>query len=294
MIVDLERLKLKRSLLVIVAIAIFSSGAQVAAAHQPVILSNQDVSAGKGPLLVDGTVSFAVRASFTKSGETRGFRAQFKAGDLLSVQLLILDKSPDNKLKATQLPTLTITAPSGVKQVLKLNERTKFFEPYSQTRYLYLGRLTRTAEAGIYSFSLTARAKSAVTIGVGDREVPGEVTRGLPPTASASATPLPSTSPTSAVMPTATPTATPSSTKSAQAGFTLAQVQINNTDAKCWSIINKNVYDLTRWINSHPGGQSAIQFICGTDGTNAFLAQHRGQSSPFSRLASFYIGPLAQ
>lgn len=288
MIVDSERRKLKRSLLVIVAIAIFSSGAQVAAAHQPVILSNQDVSAGKGPLLVDGTVSFAVRASFTKAGETRGFRAQFKAGDLLSVQLLILDKSPDNKLKATQLPTLTITSPSGSKQALKLNERTKFFEPYSQTRYLYLGRLTRTAEAGIYSFSLTARAKSAVTIGVGDREVPGEVSRGVTPTASASATPLPSTSPTSAV----TPTASPSSTKSAQVGFTLAQVQINNTDAKCWSIINKNVYDLTRWINSHPGGQSAIQFICGTDGTNAFLAQHRGQSSPFSRLASFYIGPL--
>jgi hypothetical protein len=260
-------------------LAIFSLALPVAAqAHQPVALLNSDTTPAKGPLLLDGTVSFAVRASFNKAGESRGFRAQLKVGQSLAVQYLILDKSPENKLKASQLPILTITSPSGAKQIMKLNERTKFFEPYSQTKYLYLGRFTKAAESGIYSFSLSAKSKSAVTIAVGDREVPGEVIRGALPVQKANPSP--------------TPTPSPTLTTQNSVGFTRAQVEASNSTAKCWSIINDNVYDLTKWIKSHPGGQSAITFICGRDGTDAFLAQHRGQASPFSRLASFYIGPF--
>lgn len=264
-------------------LAIFSLALPTAVqAHQPVALLISETTPAKGPLLVDGTVSFAVRASFTKSGESRGFRAGFKAGDALGVQFLIVDKSPENKLKISQMPTLVITSPTGVRTTLKLNERTKFFEPYSQTKYLYLGRLNRVAEEGIYSFTLTSRAKAAVTIAVGEREVTGEVLRG------AKALPTPSASPSESASPTPSPTLTTQS----PVGFTRSQVEANNSTAKCWSIINDNVYDLTKWIKSHPGGQSAITFICGKDGTDAFLAQHRGQSSPFSRLASFYIGPF--
>lgn len=258
-------------------------------AHQPVVLLTSDTTPAKGPLLVDGTVSFAVRASFTKSGESRGFRAGFKAGDAFAVQFLIVDKSPENKLKITQMPTLVITSPKGVRTTLKLNERTKFFEPYSQTKYLYLGRLNRVAEDGIYSFTLTSRAKSAVTIAVGEREVTGEVLRGVkaPPTPSVTPSVTPSATPATS----ATPTPSPTLTTQTSVGFTQSQVEANNSSTKCWSIINDNVYDLTKWIKSHPGGQSAITFICGKDGTDAFLAQHRGQPSPYSRLASFYIGP---
>ena len=264
-------------------IAIFSFTLPAAVqAHQPVVLLISDTTPAKGPLLVDGTVSFAVRASFSKSGENRGFRAGFKAGDALAVQFLIVDKAPENKLKSSQMPTLVITSPTGVRTTLKLNERTKFFEPYSQTKYLYLGRLNRAAEEGIYSFTLTSRAKSAITIAVGEREVTGEVLRGVKVLPTPSATSSPS----------ATPTPSPTLTTQSSVGFTQSQVEANNSSAKCWSIINDNVYDLTKWIKSHPGGQSAITFICGKDGTDAFLAQHRGQASPFSRLASFYIGPF--
>ena len=268
------------ALLTIISSIAFINSAQ---AHQPVILNSQDTTASKGPLLVDGTVSFAVRATFAKSGQTRGFRAQFKAGDSLAVQYLIVDRAPENRLKISQLPTLTITSPSGLRQVMKLNERTKFFEPYGQTNYLYLGRLTQSAESGIYSFSMTARSKAAITVAVGEREVPGEVIRGALPVV----TPTPSTS----LSPTPTPTPSPTLTT---VGYTKVQVAANNTPTKCWSIINDNVYDLTKWIKAHPGGQSAITFICGIDGTNAFLAQHRGQASPFSRLASFYLGPYIE
>ncbi len=259
-----------------------------ASAHQPVQLNNQDTSAAKGPLLVDGTVSFAVRASFAKARDVRAFRAQFKEGDSLEVQYLIIDRVPESRLKISQLPTLVITSPSGVRQVMKLNERTKFFEKYSGTNYLYLGRSSSAAEAGIYSFTLTARTRSAVTIAVGDREVPGDVIRGaLPtPTPTASATPTPE--------PTPTASATPSATPSPASGITRAQVEMRNSKSACWSIIDDKVYDLTRWIDSHPGGPSYIQFICGKDGTSSFKAQHSGRPNPVARLADFLIGDLAR
>jgi predicted heme/steroid binding protein len=242
-----------------------------ASAHQPVVLLNSDTSAAKGPLLVDGTVSFAVRASFTKSGEKKAFRAGFKAGDSVAVQLLIMDKKPENKLKNSALPTVTITAPSGASQTLKISERTKFFEPFSATNYLYLSRYTAPAEAGIYSFTVTAKSKAAVTIAVGEKEIRGEVLRGEAPT------------------PTPTPTAS-----ATPAGYTLEQVKANNTAQKCWSAINGQVYDLTTWISSHPGGAGAITSLCGTDGTSAFINQHKGQSQPASRLSGYLLGPLAK
>lgn len=273
---------MKRAFIVLLVLTFF--GGTSAHAHQPVELLNSDTTAAKGPLLVDGTVSFAVRASFTKAGEKKAFRADLKVGDPLAVQYLIVDKKPENTLKNTLLPQLVITSPSGKSVTLKFTERTKFFEPYGKTNYLYLSRYNATAEAGTYSFTLTARAKSSVTIAVGEREVPGEVIRGMRP----AATPTPTVA---APSPTAkaTPTPTPSAT---QAGYTMADVKKANTRAKCWSAIDGNVYDLTAWISAHPGGASAITFLCGIDGSNAFKAQHEGQGKPSLRLSQYLLGPL--
>lgn len=268
--------------IVVTALLLTLIGTSSAVAHQPVNLGKSDTTATKGPLLVDGTVSFAVRASFTKAREVRAFRAQLKAGDSLEVQYLIIDKAPENKLKVNQLPTLVITTPTGARQNMKLNERTDFFEPYSKTRYLYLGRLSQAAEPGIYSFTMTSKARSAITVAVGDREVSGEVIRGALPT--------PSATPTVS----ATPTPSPSVSSTPEAGITRAQVELRNSKSACWSIIDEKVYDLTKWIDSHPGGPSYIQFICGKDGTNSFKAQHSGRANPMARLADFLIGPLAR
>ena len=68
-----------RKLLALLTALLFL-GSGVAAAHQPVVLLNSDTTAAKGPLLVDGTVSFAIRAAFTKAGEKKAFRAQLKEG----------------------------------------------------------------------------------------------------------------------------------------------------------------------------------------------------------------------
>jgi hypothetical protein len=257
----LYRFPMKKLLALVIALTFIGSG--VAVAHQPVVLLNSDVTAAKGPLLVDGTVSFAVRAAFNKAGEKKAFRAQFQEGDALEVQYLIVDKKPENTLKTNQLPSVVITGPGGFRLTMKINERTKFYEPYGRTNYLYLARNSEVAKAGIYNFVITARAKSAITVAVGDKEIPGQVVRGT------------------YVAPTAT-----------VVGYTMAQVRANNTARSCWSAIDGFVYDLTRWINSHPGGSGAILFLCGTDGTNAFKAQHENQSRPAIRLDSYRIGPL--
>ena len=250
-------------------------GSESARAHQPVVLLDSDTTAAKGPLLVDGTVSFAIRAAFTKSGQTKAFRAQFKSGDQLSVQYLIVDKKPENALRTSSLPSLVITPPTGSPIIIKFNERTKFFEPYGRVNYLYLARYSDLAQAGIYNFTIKSKSKAAITVAVGDKEIFGEVLRGAAPT------------------PSTTPAATPTPT-AATSGYTMAQVAANNSAKSCWAVIEGSVYNLTNWINSHPGGTGAIISLCGTEATSSFNAQHANQSRPSSRLSGYLLGPLAK
>ena len=275
---------MRKILVGVLAFSIISSG--VANAHQPLDLLDTDTSASKGPLIVDGTLSFAVTAAFTKAGQKKAFRAQFKKGEELIVQYLIIDKKPENALRKKSLPSLVITSPSGSKVTMKFTERTKFFEQYTRVNYFYLGRYNSEAEGGIYSFEITSKSRAAITIGVGEIEgVVGEVVRGpaASPKPSASSTPKPATAEKESTAPTAEAT-----------GYTMEKVKVNNSATSCWSAINGNVYDLTNWINQHPGGSGAIRGLCGTDGSAEFSGKHKGQSNPESRLASYLLGPLAK
>lgn len=94
-----------------------------------------------------------------------------------------------------------------------------------------------------------------------------------------------------ATLGTSTSTSTATTTASS---YTLAQVAQHSTAQSCWTAINGGVYNVTSWINQHPGGPEAILSICGKDGSAAFNGQHGGQARPASELASFKIGTLAQ
>ena len=260
-----------------VLLAFMAIGSEAARAHQPVELLNSDTTAAKGPLLVDGTVSFAIRAAFTKSGQTKAFRAQFKSGDQLSVQYLIVDKKPESTLRTSSLPSLVITPPTGSAVTIKFDERTKFFEPYGRVNYLYLARYTDVAQAGIYNFTIKSKSKAAITVAVGDREIFGDVLRG--------AAPAPAATPAASATP--TPTATTS-------GYTMAQVSANNSAKSCWAVVEGSVYNLTAWINSHPGGSGAILSLCGTEATSSFKGKHGNQSRPAAQLSGYLLGVLAK
>jgi cytochrome b involved in lipid metabolism len=111
----------------------------------------------------------------------------------------------------------------------------------------------------------------------------------------ASATAAASAAPMASATPMATKSAEPSkSAAPASTGYTMERVKANGTSSSCWAVISGNVYDLTKWIGSHPGGSGAITSLCGTDGTSEFLAMHRGQGKPEARLAGYLLGPLAK
>ena len=165
----------RRTLTSLLALAFIGSNLNLASAHQPVNLTAANSSADKGPILVDGTISFAIRANFTKANQTQGFRASLKAGELVNFEYLIMDRAPENKLANNKLPVATITDPSGKKTVIKFTERSKFFEPYGRTNYLYLARYSQTAIDGVYKFTLQSKAKVAITVAVGSKETFGEV-----------------------------------------------------------------------------------------------------------------------
>ena len=74
--------------------------------------------------------------------------------------------------------------------------------------------------------------------------------------------------------------------------FTMTEVRAHNSGSSCWSVVNGVVYDLTKWINQHPGGREAILSICGKDGSGDFNEQHGGQSGPEFVLAEYKIGVL--
>jgi len=144
-------------------------------AHQPVNLTSANSSANKGPIIVDGKVSFVIRANFTKPNQTQGFRAALQAGETLYFEYLIIDKAPENKLAKNKLPVATITDPAGKKTVIKLTERTKFYYPFLNTNFLYLARYDQTAIDGVYKFTLQSKTKAAIQVVVGTLETYGEV-----------------------------------------------------------------------------------------------------------------------
>ena len=164
---------MRRSSSLFVALALILSGGPVLA-HYPVNLKASHNTLSKSPILLDGTISFAVYADFNKAKDKRSVRFALKEGDDLNVEYLIVDVAPTNRLKSSQLPSIAITTPSGKKIAMKINERSPFYEPYGKKNYFFLSRISQSAEAGIYSITATAKTKSSAVIAIGRTEIRGE------------------------------------------------------------------------------------------------------------------------
>ena len=57
--------------------------------------------------------------------------------------------------------------------------------------------------------------------------------------------------------------------------YTRAEVAKNTSEDSLWCIIDSQVYDLTDFLDAHPGGNVVLQQIAGTDATTAFYNLHR-------------------
>jgi cytochrome b involved in lipid metabolism len=78
--------------------------------------------------------------------------------------------------------------------------------------------------------------------------------------------------------------------------ITVAEVATHNKAANCWIIISGNAYNVTNFLDQHPGGIDVILPFCGKDATQAFNTQggrRRGHSSSANTmLQDFLIGPV--
>ncbi len=72
----------------------------------------------------------------------------------------------------------------------------------------------------------------------------------------------------------------------------------HNLAQSCWLLISGKIYDVTNYIDLHPGGAREILSSCGTDATGAYNTKD-GRGKPHSgsanaMLAEYYIGDLNQ
>jgi len=88
-----------------------------------------------------------------------------------------------------------------------------------------------------------------------------------------------------------TPAPTPTVTT-----YTTSQIAAHNTSADCWIVIMGKIYSVASYINSHPGGRTAISTRCGTDVTTAFTTNgaggHAHRASTYNILPTYYVGDL--
>lgn len=76
--------------------------------------------------------------------------------------------------------------------------------------------------------------------------------------------------------------------------YTMEEVSARKDASSCLTVIRGTVYDVTAFIEKHPGGDKNILRLCGLDGTAAFEKQHGGQEKPENALKGFEVGTLAK
>lgn len=75
--------------------------------------------------------------------------------------------------------------------------------------------------------------------------------------------------------------------------YSKSTVAKHRTAADCWTIVDGNVYNLTKFVAKHPGGRKRIIRMCGRDASAAFHGQHSSGSRAGSVVLTRYrIGTL--
>ncbi|CAN6651158.1 L-lactate dehydrogenase (cytochrome) [Trichomonascus vanleenenianus] len=74
--------------------------------------------------------------------------------------------------------------------------------------------------------------------------------------------------------------------------LTLAEVSKHNSSESCWVIINRQVYDVTDFLTSHPGGRKAILRLAGQDATEDFEMIHPKGTIEENLDESVHVGEL--
>ncbi|GAB2291053.1 DNA replication regulator sld2 [Dionaea muscipula] len=60
--------------------------------------------------------------------------------------------------------------------------------------------------------------------------------------------------------------------------LTSEEIKAHNKPGDLWISIQGKVYDVSNWVNDHPGGETPLLSLAGQDVTDAFIAYHPGSS----------------
>ncbi len=55
--------------------------------------------------------------------------------------------------------------------------------------------------------------------------------------------------------------------------ITQTDLATHNGEASCWIQIDQSVYDVTNFLDKHPGGREALLQFCGTDATRGYATK---------------------
>ncbi|KAI0833116.1 acyl-CoA dehydrogenase NM domain-like protein [Hypoxylon sp. FL0890] len=72
--------------------------------------------------------------------------------------------------------------------------------------------------------------------------------------------------------------------------FTRDEVAKHNTEDSLWFVIDSKVYDVTDFVDAHPGGEAVLRQVAGQDATVAFYNLHRHEV--LSKYEDLFIGTL--
>jgi cytochrome b involved in lipid metabolism len=88
-----------------------------------------------------------------------------------------------------------------------------------------------------------------------------------------------------------------SSSNNSSQTYTLNDVSSHNKKSDCWMVINGKVYNVTDFINLHPGGSIIVEG-CGKDATLLFNTKGGTDGGHTSRadteMKNYYIGDLVK
>jgi cytochrome b involved in lipid metabolism len=73
-----------------------------------------------------------------------------------------------------------------------------------------------------------------------------------------------------------------------------AQVKLHNKEDDCWIILKGRVYNITTYLNYHPGGKPKLMAVAGKDATTLFDKFHQWVNYDFllsTSLIGIHIGP---
>eukprot|EP00371_Babesia_bovis_P000474 XP_001609121.1 cytochrome b5-like Heme/Steroid binding domain containing protein [Babesia bovis T2Bo] len=71
----------------------------------------------------------------------------------------------------------------------------------------------------------------------------------------------------------------------------VAEVAKHTSETDCWIIFKGKVYDITRYLDTHPGGRDHLLAFAGMDVTEEFMDTHPWVNAEFL-LKSLLVGDL--